>query len=329
VGGGGDTTHRGRDRDYRPGLDGLRALAIAAVIAFHLGHLAGGNLGVDAFFVLSGWLITWKLLDDLTGTGTGTRTRWPDVAARLRAFWAARGRRLLPASLTVIATVTVVWPLAGIAVRSLRRDVLFATFWSSNWGTITAHGDYWARFGEPSPLTHFWSLAVEEQYYLVWPLLVAVAVVLGRRRARMVVGAVAAALAAASIVTMTVVFSAANPTATYLNTFARAHSLLLGALAAAITTTQADGGLTGGRWARWAAPLAAAGAVAIVAGSDERSTWLFRWGFPREAGRHERRPGAGGEVERGERCRGRGCWRHARCGGCRTAATGCTCGTGR
>ena len=150
---------------YRPGLDGLRALAVTAVILFHLGHLPGGNLGVDTFFVLSGWLITWKLLSE-------AERRSGRHPIDLRHFWAARARRLLPASLAVITAVAVVWTVAGIPVASLRRDVLFATFWSSNWGTITAGGDYWSHFGEPSPLTHFWSLAVEEQFYLFWPVVV-------------------------------------------------------------------------------------------------------------------------------------------------------------
>ena len=258
---------------YRPGLDGLRAIAVTAVVLFHLGHLPGGNLGVDAFFVLSGWLITWKLLAE----ADGPHGRLP---VDLRHFWAARARRLLPASLAVVLTVAVVWPALGIVVPSLRRDVLFATFWSSNWGTITGGGDYWSRFGEPSPLTHYWSLAVEEQFYLVWPILLVTAIVVWRRRRRVAVGVLASALAAVSIVLMNVWFRAADPTATYLNTFARAHSLLIGATAAALTAALPTGSLRGGGVARRLAPVAALGAAALVIGSDEGSSWLFRWGFP-------------------------------------------------
>jgi peptidoglycan/LPS O-acetylase OafA/YrhL len=157
-----DTTSGG----YRPGLDGLRALAVAAVVLFHLDRLPGGNLGVDSFFVVSGWLITWRLLNEADQSGT----------IAIGSFWNARLRRLLPASLTVLAVVAVVWPLLEIDVPSLRRDLLWAGGWASNWGTTTSGGDYWARFGEPSPVTHFWSLAIEEQFYFVWPLVLLVAV---------------------------------------------------------------------------------------------------------------------------------------------------------
>ncbi|MEZ5247869.1 MAG: acyltransferase [Ilumatobacteraceae bacterium] len=118
----------------------------------------------------SGWLITWKL--------SGDRDRDID----LRRFWTARARRLPPASLSVLVAVALVWPLAGVDVPSLRRDLVFAAGWMSNWGTITSGGDYWARFGEPSPVSHFWSLAIEEQFYLVWPALVAACIAATRRQ---------------------------------------------------------------------------------------------------------------------------------------------------
>ncbi len=262
----------GQEGAYRPGVDGIRALAVVAVLCFHLDRLPGGNLGVDAFFVVSGWLITWKLLAEGDRTGR----------IELPRFWASRVRRLMPASLAVLVAVAVVWPLADIDVPSLRRDLLFAAGWASNWGTITGGGDYWARFGEPSPVTHFWSLAIEEQYYLVWPLVLALVVRTVRRR-RLAIGVLSATLAAASIAAMNLWFDAGAPTATYMNTVARAHSLLLGATAAAVTTVLADGHLRGGRAARRVAPLGAAGAIAILVATSiapERSDWLFRWGFP-------------------------------------------------
>lgn len=257
------------EQGYRPGLDGIRALAVTAVLLFHLDRLPGGNLGVDAFFVVSGWLITWKLLSDVDRDGT----------IRVRRFWSGRLRRLMPASMAVLLVLAVVWPLAGIDVPSLRRDIAWAAAGLSNWGTITGGGDYWARFGDPSPVTHYWSLAIEQQYYLVWPLLI-VAVVAVSRRVRPTLAAVSIAGAAGSVLLMNVVFDPLDPTAAYMNTFTRAHTLLIGAAAGALTTVAADGRLRFGTVARRAAPVAAVVAITIVGVSSESSTWLFRWGFP-------------------------------------------------
>jgi peptidoglycan/LPS O-acetylase OafA/YrhL len=254
---------------FRPGLDGIRALAVAAVLLFHLDRLPGGNLGVDAFFVVSGWLITWKLLSDADRSGTVDSRR----------FWASRLRRLMPASIAVLLVIAVIWPLAGIEVPSLRRDIAWAAVGLSNWGTISGGGDYWARFGEPSPVTHYWSLAIEQQFYLVWPLVLLV-VIASMRSYRQAVAWLCVVGAAGSIVLMNVMFDPIDPTATYMNTFARAHTLLIGAAAGALTTVLADGRLRFGRAARRMAPIAAAVALAIVFTSSAASTWLFRWGFP-------------------------------------------------
>jgi peptidoglycan/LPS O-acetylase OafA/YrhL len=285
--------------EYRPALDGLRALAVTAVLAFHLDRLPGGNLGVDAFFVISGWLITWKLLGEVDARGS----------IDLRRFWTARARRLMPASLGVLVVVSVIWPIAGIAVPSLRRDVMWAALWSSNWGTITGGGDYWARFGDPSPITHFWSLAIEEQFYLVWPV---VLLVFARRGAsRRTVGFAAAALAALSMTLMVIMADPANPTAVYMNTLARAHSLLAGAAAAAFTITRPSGSIRGGIAARRLLPFASLAAVAIVVLSSHSSwRWSSWWSQPPMAPQPRCSP------------------RH-RCAGSRIAATASTCGTGR
>jgi peptidoglycan/LPS O-acetylase OafA/YrhL len=262
---------------HRVGVDGLRALAVTAVLAFHLHRLPGGNLGVDAFFVISGWLITWRLLHELDTTG----------AIDLRGFWAGRFRRLLPASLVVLGAIAVVWPIAGIDVPSLRRDLVFALGWASNWGTITGGGDYWARFGEASPVVHFWSLAIEEQFYLVWPLVLVGCAAIARRRdvtTRHVVALVAAAGTVASVAFMWSSFDATDPSATYLNTFARAHALLIGVLAAVVTAPSVHDAarLRGGRAARRLLPVAtaiAAGVVVAVSVRPDDTEWLYRGGF--------------------------------------------------
>jgi peptidoglycan/LPS O-acetylase OafA/YrhL len=152
----------GRGQRYMPGLDGLRAIAVAAVIAFHLGlsWAPGGLLGVGVFFTLSGYLITDLLLGS-----------WESSAGlKLREFWARRARRLLPALFVMLAVVTVWVAIASPSqLGPLRGDVGAASVYVSNWWLAFQHVSYFARFGPPSPLGHLWSLAVEEQFYLIWP----------------------------------------------------------------------------------------------------------------------------------------------------------------
>jgi peptidoglycan/LPS O-acetylase OafA/YrhL len=147
-----------------PALDGLRGLAVLAVVIFHTGHLTGGYLGVDLFFVLSGYLITTLLLAERSSTGQTSLTR----------FWSRRARRLLPALLVVLLAVVVYARFFAepFELESLRRQTLASLFYVANWSSISAGADYWARSAGPSPLQHTWSLAIEEQFYLVWPLIV-------------------------------------------------------------------------------------------------------------------------------------------------------------
>lgn len=262
---------RVEDDDYRPALDGLRAVAVIAVVLFHLDRLPGGNLGVDAFFVLSGWLITTRLLAQADRSITGR--------IDLGTFWAARARRLFPASLAVILVVIVAWSAAGITVTSLRHDALWALGFASNWGTVVAGGDYWARFGEPSPLTHLWSLAVEEQIYLLWPLVLYVVIRRGRPQRGLLVTATSLALAGASIAWMVTSYDPLAPTSTYVDTFARAHSLLIGAAAAGVTST-VRGRRLAARLGRYAMRPAVYLLVGIVTVASADADWLYAWGFP-------------------------------------------------
>ena len=211
-------------RHVRP-LDGLRGAAVAAVVLFHGGHLVGGWLGVDLFFVLSGFLITSLLLEERAAHG----------GIALGAFWARRARRLLPALFLMLAGVGV-YALVFAApneLSQLRADGLATLGYVANWHQI-AHGtSYWDLFRAPSPLEHTWSLAIEEQFYLVWPLVV-VAVLAWRRSVRGVLVA-AAGGAAASFAAMLLLYTpGADPQRVYMGTDTRASSILLGAALAAL-----------------------------------------------------------------------------------------------
>ena len=166
------------DQKYLPGLDGLRALAVAAVVAYHLGYgwAQGGLLGVGVFFTLSGYLITDILVGQWAAHGR----------IRLADFWLRRARRLLPALFVMLAVVTVwVNGFTRSFLPGFRGDVVASVLYVSNWWFIGQHSSYYARFAPPAPLDHLWSLAVEEQFYLVWPWIVLLLMWLaGRRRRR-------------------------------------------------------------------------------------------------------------------------------------------------
>lgn len=153
---------QGTHLQYVPALDGLRGLAVAAVVAFHVGVLKGGWLGVDLFFVLSGYLISRLLFVEYALKGR----------IDLRRFWGRRARRLLPALLCVIVAVAIAERVRGrlLGPAGGRWDIIGALTYTSNWLRLRGGAGYWSRFGPPSLLEHFWSLAIEEQFYVVWPL---------------------------------------------------------------------------------------------------------------------------------------------------------------
>src|SRR5690349_18651494 len=207
-----------------PGLDGVRALAVLAVIGFHEGasELPGGFLGVDVFFVLSGFLITDLLVARYTGTGRLDPAR----------FWARRARRLLPALAVMLVVVTAAAAVIEPAQRGpLRLALLAAATYTSNWYQILHHVSYFAaagQFGAPPPLDHLWSLAIEEQFYLLWPLLLGLVIV--RRPGRRARVAVALTGAAASALAMLLQYTpGGDPSAVYYGTDTHASALLIGA----------------------------------------------------------------------------------------------------
>ena len=203
------------------GLDGLRALAVLAVMAFHenLSATPGGFLGVDVFFVLSGYLIT-----DLLAAQFGR-----DGRLDMRGFYVRRARRLLPALAVMLLTVT-----AAVAVLEpeqagkLRSALLGAVTYTSNWVQALHHQSYFDTFGPLPPLTHLWSLAVEEQFYLLWPLILLL--VLLRVKRKELRAAIAWAGAAASALLMLLLYTpGSDPSLVYYGTDTHASGLLIGA----------------------------------------------------------------------------------------------------
>jgi peptidoglycan/LPS O-acetylase OafA/YrhL/lysophospholipase L1-like esterase len=213
------------------GLDGVRALAVAAVFAYHLGTtsgvpiLSGGFLGVDVFFVLSGYLITSLLIVEARRTGR----------ISIKNFYLRRARRLLPALyalLLVVGAISVIW-IPEQAAR-LRGDLVAALTYVTNWWLVHVNGSYFAGGGDrPQLLTHLWSLAVEEQFYLIWPVILIICFRLRVRR-RVLVPVVLGAVAASTIAAWLLYDPFSDPSRVYYGTDTRALAPLLGAAVAIV-----------------------------------------------------------------------------------------------
>jgi peptidoglycan/LPS O-acetylase OafA/YrhL len=213
------------DWRHLPALDGLRAAAVIAVLIFHGGYLQGGFLGVDLFFALSGFLITSLLIRDATG-GDGR-------GIVLGTFWGRRFRRLLPAVFTMIAVVAVwAWIFgSGADLAGVQDDGPWAVAYLANWHFIAESGGYWESFAQPSMFDHLWSLAIEEQFYLLWPI-VLVAIWKWSKRPTRTLLILTIAGVALSLLSMVLLYDGVEPTRVYMGTDTRAASLLVGALAA-------------------------------------------------------------------------------------------------
>lgn len=236
---------------HLPAIDGLRGLAVIGVLLFHDGRLRGGYLGVDLFFVLSGYLITSLLLAEWAETGT----------LSLRDFWIRRARRLFPALLALLPAVAL-YAVTLAEPRELgriRADGLATLAYVANWHTLAAGQSYWDLFSAPSPLAHTWSLSIEEQFYVVWPLLVLLVLRLARGSTRALL-VVALCLALASALAMTALYVPESPSRAYEGTDTRGAGILVGAgLACALRAR----GLCCSHRAMWFLDLA--GMVALIA----------------------------------------------------------------
>ncbi|HLI75039.1 MAG TPA: acyltransferase family protein [Acidimicrobiales bacterium] len=256
----------------------MRAVAVTAVLLFHAGagFFGGGMLGVDVFFALSGYLITGMLLDDRRRSGS----------VHLGRFYARRARRLLPALLVLVIGVAAYanWLAGAEVLSSIRGDALSTLGYVSNWRFIFSDQGYFVHFGPPSPLLHTWSLAVEEQFYLVWPV---VALFVMRRGSPWRLAAVAGGGAIASLLTSTVLFElGASSARLYYATDTRAQAILVGACLGALQPVVAErlgDGWRPTRRVRLALSTAGVGALGFVVWAVHNltndSALLYRGGF--------------------------------------------------
>jgi len=263
---------------YLPGLDGIRAIAIVAVLLFHgaIGPFPGGFLGVDVFFVLSGFLITSLILEELDRSTTVNFGR----------FYLGRARRLLPALLLMLLVVGIAVCLVyRDAAYQYARDALASAFYVNNWWYINQHLSYFQAMGRPPLLQHLWSLAVEEQFYLIWP---AIAFVVWRKWRRVGVGIVALVLATGSTIWLVSLSVSqgfpllADPSRAYFGTDSHSMGLLVGA---ALASVWRPGRLsakvsTAGRILITTVGSVALGCICLTfITADQYSPWLYRGGF--------------------------------------------------
>lgn len=218
---------------FLPHVQGLRAIAVLFVVLYHFwpARLPGGYVGVDVFFVISGFLITGHLMRELTATGT----------VRLGQFWARRARRLLPASLLVllfcalVAMTPYLTPLSALPAEV--REIIASTFYVENWSLALNSADYLGNSGSPTTVQHYWSLSLEEQFYVIWPLLMLLAAWIAvkwmRGATRRAILIVLGAVTVASFV-FGVVFTLTDPAPAYFVTFGRMWQFGVGALIALV-----------------------------------------------------------------------------------------------
>ncbi|HET8971505.1 MAG TPA: acyltransferase family protein [Candidatus Nanopelagicales bacterium] len=269
---------RTRSLTYAPGLDGVRAIAVLAVLLFHgdVSWLQGGFLGVDIFFVLSGFLITSLLLKELRLTDR----------VDFRRFYLHRARRLLPAlGVVLVGAAVLALTIAPDAAERLRGDIVASMFYVTNWWYVVHDLSYFEAIGRPPLLQHLWTLAIEEQFYLIWPL---IAFGLFRWGGRMRVASVALIAALASTVAMTWISISTDAPGTadvsriYFGTDTHAMGLLLGAAFAAVWRMDQLPHRIGAPAQRILTGVGVAGLVGVLAFVllvRYDTVWLYRGGF--------------------------------------------------
>ena len=219
--------------NFIPHVQGLRAIAVLAVVLYHFwpGRLSGGYIGVDIFFVISGFLITSHLARELGSTGT----------VKLGQFWARRARRLLPASLLVLLFCAIVASIPYLmptsALPNQLKEIIASTFYVENWFLAFNSADYLAHSGDPTMVQHYWSLSLEEQFYVLWPLIMLLAAwiaVKAFRGDRLRAAAIAIGIVSVASFVFCVVYTATNPAPAYFVTFGRMWQFGVGALIALV-----------------------------------------------------------------------------------------------
>ena len=271
---------------HLPALNGLRALAVIGVMAYHLqlGWASGGYLGVDLFFVLSGFLITTLLLEEWAGTGR----------VSLAAFWGRRARRLLPTLFLVVGALALYLVLNAflgapgsnglVDLSGLRGDAISTLLYANNWHSIFVHQSYFAQFSTPSPLAHTWSLAIEEQFYLLWPLVLLLLFRVMPRRWRGSGVVLAVGLGVLSSVLMAALFHpGTDPTRVYYGTDTRLFDLMAGATIAFVAAARPQPNPRARRVLHVVGPVAAValGVFWVTAGTPAGlpTNFMFEGGF--------------------------------------------------
>ncbi len=263
-------------RGYRPALDGMRAVSVLTIMAFHIpwSWVHGGYWSVNVFFVVSGYLITGLLLDE--------HRRWGRID--LMGFYTRRARRLLPAMLVLVSVVALLGRhlYTEQGASYIRGDGLAALFYAANWRLIATGQSYFQHFGEPSPFRHMWTLAIEEQYYLLFPMVLILLLKAFRRR-RALLPLALGVLTLLSAVQMALLFTpGVDASRVYYGTDTRMQDILVGATLAATVWAMPQRSLKRLRRHQRALKLVAIGAAAfgltsfVAIGAED---WTYRGGY--------------------------------------------------